>query len=128
MKQAVFARERSIEKTGSAMLIAVLAAAYFAFGKFSLLFLSENSFETIGVFASEGIALAFVLYYGPRVIAGIFLGQFALALSNGLDIDASAVIGIVNSTDAYLGALCCCGISVSIRTCEPSRISPSLSV
>ncbi len=91
------------ERGNTSVLIVILALLYFAFGKLSFFFLSDNYFITIGVFASEGIALAFALYFGKRVIPGIFLGQFALAFSNGLDIGASGAIGVVNSIEALLG-------------------------
>ncbi len=89
-------------KANTPVLIITLAFLYFVSGKLSFFFLSDNYFITIGLFAAEGISLAFALYFGKRVIPGIFLGQFALAFSNGLDIGASSAIGLVNSTEAFM--------------------------
>ena len=82
-----------------------LALFYFLAGKFSLFFLHGNNIVNIGIFASEGIALAFILYFGPRVWIGIFLGQLALALSNDVPLLASLGIAIINSLEALLAYL-----------------------
>jgi signal transduction histidine kinase len=58
---------------------------------------------TIGMFAAEGIALAFVLFFGRSVIPGIFLGQLLLALSNDISLFASTSISVINSAEAFIG-------------------------
>jgi len=85
------------------VLSIILALLYFTSGKFSLLFLHGNSIVNIGVFAAEGIALAFVLFFGRKVIAGIFVGQLLLALSNDISLLASLSISFINSFEAFIG-------------------------
>ncbi len=85
------------------MPILALAFLYFFFGKVSLLFLHGNQIVNIGVFASEGIALAFILFFGKRVWLGVFIGQFFLAFGNGIPLLASLGISVVNSLVALMG-------------------------
>ena len=84
------------------VLSTILALLYFTSGKLSLLFLHGNSIVNIGVFAAEGIALAFVLFFGRSVISGIFLGQLLLALSNDISLLASLSISFINSLEAFI--------------------------
>jgi len=79
-----------------------LAILYYLTGQLSLNLLDGIKIVNVGVFASEGIALAFVLHYGRRVIPGIFLGQFILAVTNGIAPLPSLEISLINSAEAYL--------------------------
>ena len=85
------------------LISTILAFLYFFAGKFSLLFLHGTSIVNIGVFISEGIALGFTLYFGKKVVAGIFIGQFFLAYSNDISIIYSLGIALINSLEALLG-------------------------
>jgi len=85
------------------LVILTLALLYFMAGKFSLLFLHGNNIVNIGLFAAEGIALGFVLYFGKQVWIGIFIGQFFLAYSNGIPMSASIGIAAINSLEAVIG-------------------------
>ena len=98
-----------------ALIISLLAFLYSSLGKFSFCFLAEGSFVSIGLFAAEGIALAFVLFFGRAVIPGIFIGQYFLAKSNGLDIDASLAIAFVNSFEAYLASIILTKLRLDIK-------------
>ena len=80
----------------------ILALLYFLAGKASLDLLSGDKIVTIGLFASEGIALAFALYYGKKVLPGIFIGQFFLTISNEINLFSSFEIAIVNSLEALI--------------------------
>ena len=82
--------------------IFLLAVLYFLFGEISLFLLNGNQIVNEGLFISQGIALAFVLYFGPRVWIGIFVGQFFLAYVNDLSIPASLGIAAINAFVAYL--------------------------
>ena len=84
------------------LLVTILAFLYFITGKLSLELLNGDNIINIGVFAAEGIALAFALYFGKRVLLGIFLGQLALALINDVPYIASLLISLINTTEAYL--------------------------
>ncbi len=84
-------------------LIIILASLYLLLGKVSFYFLAHESIVSIGMFPSEGFALAFVLYFGKRVIPGIFIGQFLLAFTNGLDILPALSIASTNSLEAFIG-------------------------
>ncbi|MEO1923431.1 MAG: ATP-binding protein [Nautiliaceae bacterium] len=94
----------------------ILAFLYVITGEISFLLLGSNKIVTIGVFIPEGIALAFALYFGYRVIPGIFIGQLILAVFNGMGIFDSIAVGIINSLEAALG----------IYLAEKLRISKSL--
>ncbi len=65
--------------------------------------LSGHKIVNVGVFASEGFALAFILYFGKSVWPGIFVGQFILAFSNSIPIIPSLEIATINSLEALLG-------------------------
>ena len=87
----------------NSFLIALLAFGYYVTGIISIELLSDGKIITMGIFAPEGIALAFVLYYGKKVIPGIFLGQFLLAFFHGdMGFAASFSISVINSIEAYL--------------------------
>ncbi|WP_457749843.1 ATP-binding protein [Sulfurimonas sp.] len=83
-------------------LTIVVASLYFFSGKFSLDLLQAKHIVTIGMFAAEGFALAFALYFKERVLLGIFLGQFFLALNNDVNLFASLSIAGVNTAEAAL--------------------------
>jgi signal transduction histidine kinase len=80
-----------------------LAILYFIAGKFSLLFLHGCSIINMGIFAAEGIALGFILFFGKKVWTGIFIGQFFLAYSNDIPLLVSVGIAVTNSFEALLG-------------------------
>jgi signal transduction histidine kinase len=79
-----------------------MAVIYFATGKLSLELLNEYKIVTVGIFAAEGFALAFALYYGKKVLGGIFLGQLVLALSNGVALVPALEVSFINATEALL--------------------------
>jgi len=80
-----------------------IAFLYFGTGKLSLDFLSGHNIVNLGVFAPEGLALAFALYYGKRVWFGIFIGQFLLAYFNDINIFSTVEISAINATEALIG-------------------------
>ena len=82
-----------------------LSFLYFISAKMSLLFLHGNSIVNIGLFSAEGVALAFILYFGKRVWLGVFIGQFLLAYSNDINIFTSLVISAINSLEAVLAVI-----------------------
>lgn len=82
--------------------IALLAVLYLVFGHVSFLPLVQNVLVTPAVFYSEGIALAFALWYGAWVWPGIFLGQLALAVTRGLPVLPALGISASNSLEACL--------------------------
>jgi len=84
------------------LAIIILACLYYLAGIFSLDFLSGHKIVNLGIFASEGIALAFALYFGKKVIPGIFIGQFIFAYANGIDILPTFMISSINSIEALL--------------------------
>jgi len=83
--------------------IAFTAIAYFLLGKLSFLLANEHNIVTVVIFASEGVALASILYFGRSMAIGIFLGQFILALSGGMDLVSSTAISVTNTLEALLG-------------------------
>ncbi len=87
----------------SLLLIGILTSLYYLTGMVSFELFAGEKIVNFGVFAPEGIALAFALYFGKRVIAGIFLGQFILAFTNGIDLLPALEISAINSLEALLG-------------------------
>ena len=85
------------------ILIIATAILYFLAGNLSFALSNEHNIVTIIIFASEGIALGLALYFGKKVIFGIFLGQFILAMTNGLAFLPSFEISIINSLEALIG-------------------------
>ncbi len=84
------------------LLVLSIALLYFVSAKFSFAVSMEHSVVTIVIFAAEGIALGSVLYFGKRVWPGIFLGQLAVALSNGLGLVPALGISAGNSIEAVM--------------------------
>ena len=85
------------------LLVLLTALLYFVAGKISFSLTSDYNIVTIVIFASEGIALAMALFFGKKVIPGIFLGQLILALSSGMNIMPSLEISFINSIEAMIG-------------------------
>jgi signal transduction histidine kinase len=82
--------------------IILLSILYFVAGKLSLLFLHGHSIINLGIFTSEGVSLAFILFYGLRVWPGIFIGQFFLAWSTDISAFVSFCIALSNSIEAFI--------------------------
>jgi len=83
--------------------IIVMALLYIVAGKLSFLISQDNMIVSIVIFASEGFALAGVIIFGRNMWIGIFLGQFILAITSGLDLIPSIGISAINSLEAILG-------------------------
>lgn len=81
---------------------AILAILYFVLGKFSFLYAVSYGVVTSSIFLPEGVALAFVLMYGVRVIPGVFIGQFALAFASDLSLASVILISISNSVEMLI--------------------------
>ena len=84
------------------LLILSIAVAYFIAAKLSFALSSSHDIVTIVIFASEGIALGSVLFFGTKVWPGVFLGQLLVALNSGMDIVPSVSISIINSFEAII--------------------------
>ena len=80
----------------------VMALLYILAGRLSFNIFQQNSIVTLTAFLPEGFALAGVLLYGPKIIPGIFLGQFLLAMDAGLHGIPAAGIALVNSLEALI--------------------------
>jgi len=93
----------NINSTNTYIIVLSLATLYVIAGKISFNLLSGNGIVNIGLFASEGFALAFALQFGKKAFFGVFLGQFVLALINNINIEASFAIATINATEALLG-------------------------
>jgi len=89
-------------KGSDIVIIGVLAFLYYFTAELrSQLIIYAEIVSTI-VFPSEGIALAFAIYFGKKVWPGIFIGQFLIAYTNGLDIPTSLSISAINSLEAII--------------------------
>ncbi len=90
-----------LDKTNYPTLIVGLL--YFLTGTIRFWLIQGDRIVTMGVFPPEGIALAFALYYGKKILPGIFIGQFLLAYTHGINFFPSLEIGFINTIEAYLG-------------------------
>ena len=82
------------------VLCLVLAILYAFTGRLSFLAQVDDVLVTPVLFIPEGIALAFVLRFGPRIWPGIFAGQLGLALHQGLALPPALAISAINSLEA----------------------------
>jgi len=89
--------------TKSISLVVLMALLYYGSGVVSLDLLNANKIISIGVFIPEGIALAFAIYFGKKVVPGIFIGQFVLAYTHTIAPFSALAIAFINSTEAILG-------------------------
>lgn len=78
----------------------IIAILYYVTGVISFKLLDGNHIVSMGIFAPEGIALAFALYYGKRVVGGIFIGQLFLAYTNHIETIPAFEIAIINTCEA----------------------------
>jgi len=78
----------------------ILGVLYFITGKISLTLLSGNEIVNIGIFMPEGISLAFALYYGKKLLPGIFFGQLFLAYYTSVGLLPSFEIASINTIEA----------------------------
>ena len=83
-------------------IITVLAFLYYTTGEISLRLLEGHNLVSLGIFVPEGIALAFIIFFGKKVWPGIFIGQFILAYSYCVNIYASFEISAVNSMESII--------------------------
>ena len=83
--------------------VLVLALFYYCAGQASFSIAVSSGIVTPVVFAAEGFALAGTILFGTRVWPGVFLGQLALALVNGLPWPLALAIAASNSLEAVLG-------------------------
>jgi len=90
------------KKLHTVAVVLILALLYFVTGKLSLDLLLGHNIVNLGVFAPEGIALAFALYFGRKVWPGIFMGQLLLALVNGIALLPALEISAINATEALI--------------------------
>ena len=96
--------ENSFLKDNFILHIATVAFLYVITGKLSFDLLNNSEgINCIGLFAPEGIALAFALFFGKRIIIGIFLGQFILAYTNNIHLLPALGVSAINSFEALLG-------------------------
>ena len=84
--------------------LTVLSLGYFLAGQASFMVSVSHGIVTQVVFAAEGFGLGFVILYGYRMWPGIFVGQLALALNNGLALGPALGVSAVNSLEVILAA------------------------
>lgn len=104
-----FGRSETVDSSHSQWVsylskIILLALLYYLLGKLSFAITTENVIVALAVFTPEGISLAALILLGRCLWPGIFLGQFILAFSTGIDFFPALSLGIINSGQAVLGA------------------------
>jgi signal transduction histidine kinase len=85
------------------LIIAGLAATYFAAGKLGLSLAFVHASAT-AVWPPTGIALAALLFFGPRVWPGVLIGAFLVNLTTAGSAVSSAGIAMGNTLEAVLAA------------------------
>src|SRR5690606_16012283 len=95
MRKLVFTDKVKIGQLG---LIFLLAFLYFFVGKFAFILSIDRSLISTIAFFSEGIALAFVILFGYRVVIGSFVAILLLGLTEDLDMRATLGLAILNSS------------------------------
>ncbi len=85
--------------------VLLLAVLYFVVGQVSFSLSVSHHIVTLVIFAAEGFSLAAVILFGTRLWLGVFLGQLALALYNGLSWYSALGVSSVNSLEAVIGAV-----------------------
>ncbi|MFT3991963.1 MAG: ATP-binding protein [Luteolibacter sp.] len=85
------------------ILIGSLTILYFLFGRLAFSMAVSEGSATSMAFLPEGLALASVILFGPRVSAGIFLGQWLLSLSLGVPFPVGAAFGLINMIEGVVG-------------------------
>ncbi|MEI6707448.1 MAG: PAS domain S-box protein [Methylococcales bacterium] len=85
--------------------ILLLAVLYFVVGQVSFSLSVSHHIVTLVIFAAEGFSLAAVILFGTRLWLGVFLGQLALALYNGLSWYSALGVSSINSVEAVIGAV-----------------------
>ncbi len=83
--------------------VLLLAFCYFVAGQASFSLSVAHNIVTLVIFCAEGFALAAVILFGKRLWLGIFLGQFLLAVCNGLSHPLAIGIATINSCEAIIG-------------------------
>ena len=84
--------------------IGIVAFLYVLTGTLSFDLLNNSKgINCIGLFAPEGIALAFALFFGKKIVPGIFIGQFVLAYTNNINLLPSLEVATINSLEALIG-------------------------
>lgn len=106
----------------SLCLIVVLALAYTALGRLSVSMADGSGSISHHIFFAEGWALVFAIVFGPRVVPGVFLGQFALAQLSGLPLIASGIIACVNAVEIALGGYLFWYLRISPRFNRPREV------
>jgi len=88
----------------SIIRILIVAILYFILGKFAFAISVSNNIVTNAPFFAEGIGLAATILFGYVNAIGIFIGQFVLAITSGVDLTSSIWISLVNSLLAIVGS------------------------
>lgn len=83
--------------------ILILSVLYFVLGKLAFAYSISYRTVTSAIFFPEGLALAFVLLFGPRVSPGVFIGQFALAATTSLSLPSVFIISLGNTLEVLIG-------------------------
>jgi len=76
---------------------------YYLVGILGFKLLLAKKIISVGIFIPEGIALAFAIYFGKRVLVGIFFGQLLLAYTNIMIWLPSIGVASINTIEAFIG-------------------------
>ena len=87
----------------TAFRILAVAILYFLLGKLAFAISVSNGIITNVPFFAEGIGLAATILFGYINAVGVFVGQLVLAMTSGVDLNASLGISAINAALAVLG-------------------------
>lgn len=80
----------------------LMAAAYYVAARISLIFIFQD-IKVTAVWLPSGIALAAMLAYGPRILPGVFIGDFLAGIEFGSSVMVALWVAVAGSLEAYLG-------------------------
>lgn len=84
--------------------------------------ISEGSATSVA-FLPEGLALTFAILFGNRIGPGIFLGQFAISWSLGVNPSVGATFGLVNMISNLVGGYLFWRLRISPRLNRPRDVA-----
>ncbi len=79
-----------------------IAVIYFALGRFSLTLAFQHA-NISPVWPPTGFALGVLVLFGRRYAIAVAIGAFAVMLSTGRSVPASAFVGLGNALEAFTG-------------------------
>ncbi len=108
-------KNRELSGADYYIIVMILALFYFFVAKISLLLYGDVNVAQMGASLSEGILLAFGLYFGKRVWVSFFIGSFALAYSSNIDLIPSFGLAVISSIEMIIAVSICNRYELNVK-------------